>query len=126
MDYLDFEIEIDNGNASEYRIIAGEACETTHLLFDENTLENQFLIPYYTLLSSRQKDPQILSSAQQKVQNFGRTLFDTLFVGGIRSLYTRSQREAFGQNKGLRLKLRIQSPKLAALPWEFLYDANRA
>ena len=28
-------------------------------------------------------------------------------------------------DQGLRLKLRIASPSLAALPWEFLYDARR-
>jgi CHAT domain-containing protein len=28
------------------------------------------------------------------------------------------------QNKGLRLKLHIQPPKLALLPWEFLYDPD--
>ena len=29
------------------------------------------------------------------------------------------------QGKGLRLKLRLQTPQLAALPWEFLYDHRR-
>jgi formylglycine-generating enzyme required for sulfatase activity len=37
-----------------------------------------------------------------------------------------SRREAAQQGQGLRLKLRIQSPELAALPWEFLYDPRQA
>ncbi|MGH7454664.1 MAG: SUMF1/EgtB/PvdO family nonheme iron enzyme, partial [bacterium] len=37
-----------------------------------------------------------------------------------------SQREAAQKDLGLRFKLRIQSPELAALPWEFLYDARQA
>ncbi len=51
---------------------------------------------------------------------------EALFTGGVRTCYALSQREAFHRGKGVRLKLRIQSPRLAALPWEFLYDAGQA
>ena len=43
----------------------------------------------------------------------------------VRSLYDVSKREAAVQEKGLRLKMRIQPPELAALPWEFLYDSRQ-
>lgn len=36
-----------------------------------------------------------------------------------------SQERVHHQEKGLRVKLRIQDPRLANLPWEFLYDARR-
>ncbi|MHC4854457.1 MAG: CHAT domain-containing protein, partial [Planctomycetota bacterium] len=42
------------------------------------------------------------------------------------SRYDLSSREARQQGVGLRLKLRIKPPELAALPWEFLYDPRQA
>jgi hypothetical protein len=67
----------------------------------------------------------VLSAEEQAVQDFGRDLFDALLSGEIRSRYDVSLQEAKRQGKGLRLKLRIQPPQLAALPWEFLYDPAR-
>jgi hypothetical protein len=44
----------------------------------------------------------------------------------VRSRYDVSRNTAAQQGKGLRLKLRINAPELAALPWEFLYDTRDA
>ncbi len=131
LDYLDFELEIGSGNGREYQIAvihsaAGEARETMHFPFDELALENRLLALENALLRSGGRHRQILSSEEQIVQNFGHALFDALFTGEVRSCYAVSRREAMQQGKGLRLKLRIQSPKLAALPWEFLYDPSQA
>src|SRR5260221_14747934 len=127
MSYLDFELEIAAGSGRKYpvtvvRSVGGEVHETMLFPFDELALENQLLTLQNALLRSGGRRRQILLSEEQAVQNFGRALFDALFIGEIRSRYVISQREAFRQSKGLRLKLRIQSPELAALPWEFLYD----
>lgn len=131
LDYLDFELAIGSGSGREYpiavvRSAAGEAHETMHFPFDELTLENQLLSLQNALLRSGGKRRQILSPGEQKVQNFGRVLFEALFTGEVRSHYAVSRREAAQQGKGLRLKLRILSPELAALPWEFLYDPGQA
>jgi hypothetical protein len=48
---------------------------------------------------------------QQTVQNFGKTLFDALFTGEIRSRYDVSCERAAQGEQGLRLKLRIQDPR---------------
>jgi WD40 repeat protein/DNA polymerase III delta prime subunit len=127
MDYLDFELEIAAGSRHKYpvaviRSTAGEAHETMRFPFTEQALENQLLTLENALLRSGDKRRQILSSEGQTVQNFGRTLFDALFLGEVRNRYAVSQSEAIRQSKGLRVKLRIQPPELAALPWEFLYD----
>jgi len=131
LDYLDFELAIGSGSGREYpiavvRSAAGEARETMHFPFDELTLENQLLSLQNALLRSGGKRRQILSPGEQKVQNFGRALFEALFTGEVRSHYAVCRREAAQQGKGLRLKLRILSPELAALPWEFLYDPGQA
>jgi len=66
------------------------------------------------------------SSKKQPIKDFGQNIFDSLLKGEVRSAYDVSMREAKQQGKGLRMKLRIKPPELAALPWEFLYDSRYA
>jgi len=129
--YLDFELEIGAGSGREYPVAvirspAGEARETMRFPFDELALENRLKDLQIGLLRSGGKRRQMLSSEEQTVQDFGRALLDALLTGEVRSRYDVSWREAKQQGKGLRLKLRIQPPELAALPWEFLYDPRQA
>jgi len=129
-DYLDFELEIGSGSGGEYPVTvlrspAGEAREIMHFPFGDLELENQLLTLRNALLSPGKKLRRVLSQEQQAVQDFGQTLFEALLVGEIRSRYDVSQQAAREEDKGLRLKLRIQPPKLAVLPWEYLYDSRR-
>jgi hypothetical protein len=131
MSYLDFEIEIGTGSGRDYpvaviRSTAGEAHETMHFPFDELALENRLKDLQIALLRSGGKRRQIHNPEEQTVRKFGQALFNALFKGEVYSRYVVSQREADQQGKGLRLKLRIQSSELAALPWEFLFDADQA
>lgn len=52
----------------------------------------------------------------------GQTLFDTLLPEPLNDLYRASLGHTRGAGKRLRLRLRIEPPELAALPWEYLYD----
>ena len=54
--------------------------------------------------------------------DFGRHLFDHLFADDIASLYRGSLGHVRGKGKGLRIRLSLEPPELAALPWEYLYD----
>lgn len=131
MDYFDFELEIGPGSGKEYPISvvhspAGEARETMRFPYDDLALENRLLTLQKALLSSGGKRRQILTSDEQTVNEFGKSLFDSILKGEVRSRYDVSMREAEQHGKGLRLKLRIQPPELAALPWEFLYDSRQA
>ncbi|MCI0691139.1 SUMF1/EgtB/PvdO family nonheme iron enzyme [candidate division KSB1 bacterium] len=131
MNYLDFEIEISPGTAREYPVAivrspAGEARETMKFPFDELALKDRLQNLQIALLRSGGKRRSFLSPEEQMVQEFGQALFNSLLVGELRSRYDVSQREAAQKGLGLRFKLRIQSPELAALPWEFLYDARQA
>lgn len=130
-DYFDFELEISSGIGREYpvsiiRSPAGEVHDTMHFPFDELALENALKDIQIALLRSGGKNRQLLSQEEQTVKDFGQKLFDTLLSGELRSFYDVSLREAEKQGKGLRLKLRIKPPELAALPWEFLYDSHQA
>lgn len=129
--YLDFELEISLGRGREYTATvvhspAGEARETFRFPFGELELENRLQALQIALLSSGDRRRRMLSQEEQAVRDFGQELFDALIVGEVRSRYDVSLSEAVRQGKGLRLKLRIRPPGLAALPWEFLYDARQA
>ncbi len=129
-DYLDFELEIGTGSGRVYpvavvRSAAGEAREQMQFPLDDLALENHLLTLQNALLRSGGKPRHILLPEEQSVQDFGLTLFNTLFVGEIGKCYAYSWREADQQGKGLRVKLRILSPEMAAIPWEFLYDPGR-
>ena len=56
------------------------------------------------------------------VRDFGRALFDALFGDQVRSCYDVSRVQAESEGKGLRIRLRLGAPELAALPWEYLCD----
>jgi hypothetical protein len=58
--------------------------------------------------------------------DLGARLFDALFPGDVKDAYRASMGYARGEGKGLRLRLRLtETPAIAALPWEYLYDRQR-
>ncbi|MEZ4864593.1 MAG: SUMF1/EgtB/PvdO family nonheme iron enzyme [Caldilineaceae bacterium] len=130
LDYLDFELEIGQLTGQEYpltllRSPAGEARATLLWPLGELALENRRKDLQIALLSSGGVRRTILTPAEAAVQRFGAELFDLLFSGEVRNRYDVSQERVHHQGKGLRVKLRIQDPLLANLPWEFLYDPRR-
>lgn len=130
-DFLDFELEVGLGSGRMYPVAvlhspAGEPREVMQFPFDGLALENQLLTLQNALLRSGGKPRHILLPEEQSVQDFGLALYNALFAGEIGNCYATSQREAALQDKGLRLKLRINSPEMAAIPWEFLYDPGCA
>lgn len=57
-------------------------------------------------------------------RDVGQILFDALFSDEVRSCYRTSLASAKADGKRLRLRLRVEAPELAMLPWEFLYDVQ--
>ena len=130
LEYLDFELEIGSGRGREYPVAvlhspAGEVQEIMQFPFDDRGLESQLKGLQIALLRSGGQRRVVTSPEEKSVQNFGRALFDALLVRDVHTLYEVSRREALGQGKGLRVKLRIEPPELAMLPWEFLYDSDQ-
>ena len=131
MNYLDFELEIGVGDGQTYPVAvlrspAGEARERVNFPFGALELENRLQALQIALLRTGDIRRMALTPDQHAVQSFGRALFDMLLFSEVRSRYDVSLREAALQGKGLRIKLRVQSPELAALPWEFIYDPRNA
>ncbi len=131
MDYLNFDLEIGEGAGREYPVVvlrspAGEARGTMRFPYDELRLDSALKDVQIALLRSGGKHRSALSQEQQSVRDFGRALFDAVIAGEVRSRYDVSLERAHQAGQGLRLRLRFQSPALAALPWEFLYDDREA
>jgi tetratricopeptide (TPR) repeat protein len=58
----------------------------------------------------------------QDTRAFGSQLFDALLNGATRTVYDRSRQAVGDSSEGLRIRLRVNAPDLATVPWEFLFD----
>lgn len=135
MEYFDFELRIGLGKGHEYPVSvikspAGETSEIIPLPIEEPEFKDQLeLLGYGHLFSKNsssrslifpdETDPKLKEPAARK---FGELLFETLMKPEIRSCYRSSLNKARETNKGLRIRLRIEAPELATIPWEYLYD----
>lgn len=129
LSYLDWELEIAAGAAGVYpvRVVrspAGEAGASMQWPFPMAELHTRLLELENALLSSSVPRRRVNTSEESVVRQYGEQAFDALIAGDIRSNYVNSQQLAAAAGKGLRIKLRIEPPELASLPWEFLYDAT--
>ncbi|MDH7487542.1 MAG: CHAT domain-containing protein [Anaerolineae bacterium] len=60
------------------------------------------------------------------LRDFGIFLYEALFTGDIESLFQLSLGEVISQEeRGLRIRLRIDPPAIAALPWEYTYTPKQ-
>ncbi len=130
-EYLDFELEINTGTAREYPVTiirspAGEASEIMHFPYEEQVLENHLISLKNIIEPSDGSQNELFFKDDHVVQDFGKDLFLALFAGEIRNRYDVSIEKARIENKGLRIKLRLRAPELAALPWEFMFDPRIA
>jgi WD40 repeat protein/tetratricopeptide (TPR) repeat protein len=129
MDTLDFELEIGDPAGQGYPVTArapsGEAAASMRLPLTREELDYQLGVINDAVLASSAVARRVASGDEQPVQLFGRRLFDALLVDDVRALYVASAQRARDEGAGLRLVLRIRSPELARLPWEFLFDAGR-
>jgi hypothetical protein len=139
MEFLDFELRISAGSGGSYAVAvvhspAGEATATMRFSFDDQELK----LGLQALKNARgsgaptrkggepQRDlilPRVNASlSRDAVKDFGRCLFEALLPSKVCICYRTSLSTARAQGKGLRIRLRVDAPELAILPWEHLYD----
>jgi formylglycine-generating enzyme required for sulfatase activity len=131
LEYLDFDLEIGLGDGRTYPVVvldspSGEARGVMNWPYDEINLRLHLVQLENVLLRSATTRRVASSEDEQTVEKFGSNLFNALFDDSVRNRFEVSLERARMQGKGLRIKLRILAPELAALPWEFLYDLNRS
>ena len=126
MDYLDFNVEVGPEAAGMHSVKVhstegGEASGSMRAL-DAAKLKDQLQALQRAILASGGA-AAIDARDELAVRGLGRDLWDSLFGGAILSRFDATrQRAQDGNAPGVRVKLSISSPDLAALPWEFLYD----
>ena len=109
MNYQDFQILVDKNNniraSSEQGEISGE------LRWEKNQFDLSL-----QLIESKQTNSKLLKA-------LGSQLYKALFPDKINALFHATMASAQA-NQHVRLRLIFESPELAALPWEFLYDED--
>lgn len=135
MDYFDFDLRIGPGEQGAYRLAligspSGESSARLQLPLDDpqlrgclEAIEGGLRGEARSFSSVRRGAPvQPLSVA---VQALGQALFNSLtHERSVYACYHTSLVQAQKQGKGLRLRLRLEVPELACLPWEYLYDPH--
>ena len=137
MDYLNFDLRVGSSDNQTYPVTviqspAGEASAALQLQFDDPVFQ-QSLQTLETLrgtsggtrqpgVKQKPEGGAVNESELKTAQRVGRVLFEALFTSEVRSRYRSSLASAREQGKHLRLRLRVEAPELAVLPWEFLYD----
>jgi len=131
MGEMDFEVEIRSAGGRDFEVAVinspvGEARSTMRFPYDELALKVRLQALELALIRSGGTRRKLPSPEEASVRDFGRDLFDALIHGDVRSRFDASMAEARRQGKPLRVNLRFDSPALAALPWEFLFDTRRS
>jgi hypothetical protein len=134
-EYMDFELEVRKAGEGEYYSCvlnspAGEPRARMHLPFDEGELKEKVwelkeTLDRYETRSSAPARRRTHDLAEKTVREFGYKLLRALLDREVYTCYRMSLDKAKQQHKGLRLKLRVQPPELAELPWEFLYEPSQ-
>ena len=128
-EYDNFDLLIETEDDGQYRARVIEAptgespTGTFRIPFEPTQLENLML----KLDPGRSGTRRIAADPQsQAAQELGSGLFDAVFSSDIRLTWARSIDTVRAARRGLRLRLRLtESPSIAVLPWELLYDRRQ-
>jgi hypothetical protein len=126
--YLDFDVLLERGEQDTYwaRVINAPAGQTPPIIFTlpftPLELENFVL----RIGRPRRGVRRIDAPETTAIKTFGGRLYRALFKDDLQVNLLRSLSEAAALGAGLRIRLRLSdTPELAELPWEFLYDHTR-
>ncbi len=125
------ELEVSSGEGGRFRVAARSDAAgdsrgpLTQLPFNEQRLARLLAAVEFALVSSTATVRRLAAVDEQPVQEFGRQLFEFLFPAEVREHLNAVRRQAAQEDSPVQVWLRIGSPELAALPWEFLYDPGQ-
>ncbi|MGH7491047.1 MAG: CHAT domain-containing protein [bacterium] len=125
MKYLDFDLLLEHSEGAYLvrvlRSPGGEAKERFALPFSDQELGAFFL----TLERLRRKIQRLDLPELEEIKAFGGRLFEAAFQKKVRACLQSSLAHAEAHNTGLRIRLRLNAPELADLPWEYLYNVEQ-
>lgn len=129
MEYLDFELKIGAASQGSFpvevlRSPAGEQRGTLTMPWNAQELPLRVAAVERAVRAgggSRGVNMGTIGSPAA-VPEFGTALFKAVMPDSVRSCYRTSRALATQSGKGLRVRLRIDDPSVAALPWELIFD----
>lgn len=136
MEYEDFTLSIEEWSDGEYKISTqsdegGEVSHKVSFPLDRPEFQAQLVTldgARRTLrdmqVSTPEASPTGTANHGQMAKDFGRELFDLVLAGNVLTRFRVAEAAADDDDKGLRVRLRIDPPELARLPWEFLFDTE--
>ena len=108
MNYQDFQILVDKNNNIRASSSQGDEPGKLNLDINEVNLTLQ-------LIELKQTNSGLLKGLGQK-------LYQALFPNQINARFHATMADAKAKKDSVRLRLIFESPQLASIPWEFLYD----
>ena len=131
IEYLDFELQFreDDGDYSieVLHSPAGESGQCDWVCpFPVGSLSDLREKLQFAVLSASARTRGPSSLQEKTLREFGTNMYDSIFskVPKIAGLYRASLAMTDPETQGLRIKLRVEAPELACLPWEFLYSKD--
>jgi uncharacterized protein YegL len=124
------EIGVSLGGAGGYQVTArssaGETPMTaTRFPFSQEELDRRIRFAELAVTRTAAEFRRVPARDEEPARQLGADLFNFLFPSEVREHLTTMRAQAARIGLPLQVQLRIRSPELAALPWEFLYDPSR-
>ncbi len=118
-EYEDFEIRLSRARRGQYavevlRSPVGECKARSRLPPDQQQLGDQVA------------ELRLPFTEKSQLVEVGQALFQFLFPPNVAQCWAASLAHAQAAERGLHFRLRIDAGELTQLPWELLYDPNRA
>lgn len=127
--FQNFDLAVTPGNAGTYTVSvlkspAGETKEEISWTPSEFSVDDFRQLLLGSVLR-QQGSGDRRGRSDEQLEKSGKELFEAFFVGSVRSAFDESYGKALAADGGLRIRLRIDDPAVARLPWEFLYYTRR-
>lgn len=123
--YLNFDVRFTK-DGSDYRaeVVQSPGGTGQHAFafpFKERALDD-----YLATIGERRRMRRGISAANDAAREFGNKLFETVFTGELGTIFEKSLEVTRNAGNRLRIRLRLgETPELADLPWEYLYQSRR-
>jgi hypothetical protein len=126
---LDLEVGVAPGRTGDLEVSVrsefGQASAPFQLRSDEGDLIGRQRA-LRTLVRATSSSGGASTSGEHAIEALGGDLFDSLFPDGpVRERFEAERDRAEERGGGLRIRLSIDAPEIAALPWEYLRDPKR-
>jgi CHAT domain len=121
--YLDFDLLIERvGRKYRARVLDSPRGSTSSIEFASPFTSDKLKLFLLSVGRPRQAIRGVGDPATVEAKEFGGRLYEAVFRDQLQDCYKLSEQEARRLGSGLRIRLHLDTPALADLPWEYLYD----